>query len=312
MKEFKLTDLEGIGPKKAEALEGYGIKTPLDFIIRGAKEISRLTGLTTPASLKHIHNLQKKLAESGEPIKINSIETLRELRKTVTKIPTNCKELDLMTRGGFETQAVYEIYGPEAVGKTQLTFTLTAEALRKKQGVWFIDCEGTFDEQRLEEICNKRLVTYNPEFIQYDLITDSEELRHIINSDALEKIKTHDINLIIIDGLVGLFRFLYHGRGELYERQDIIEEILIKLKNLSIYLNVCVILTNQVQSNPDPWGEKEKPVGGHVFGHSVKYIYALKKGMKNNRIARVIKSNKDPMADFVFYLTAQGVANDEK
>ena len=52
MKDFKLTDLEGIGPTKAKRLENSGITSPMDFVIRGAKEISRITDITVNTSLK--------------------------------------------------------------------------------------------------------------------------------------------------------------------------------------------------------------------------------------------------------------------
>ena len=119
------------------------------------------------------------------------------------------------------------------------------------------------------------------------------------------------VKVIIIDGLVGLFRMLYHGRGELAERQDVLEQILIKLRNLSIYGNCCVILTNQVMSNPDPFGAATKPVGGHVLGHSVKYIFAIKKGMKNNRVLSRIKSPREAQGDFAFFVNEEGVSNTE-
>ena len=143
------------------------------------------------------------------------------------------------------------------------------------------------------------------------MVTDSEDLLQIINTQALEYVVDGSVRVIIIDGLVGLFRMLYHGRGELAERQDVLEQILVKLRNLSVYGNCCVILTNQVMSNPDPFGAKEKAVGGHVLGHSVKYIYAIKKGLKNNRVLSRVKSPKDPQGDFTFFLNEEGVSSEE-
>ena len=81
MKDFKLTDLEGIGPTKAKRLENSGITTPLDFVIRGAKEISRITDITIGTALKLVHDVKAQMAEDGLPIMVNSIKTLRELKK---------------------------------------------------------------------------------------------------------------------------------------------------------------------------------------------------------------------------------------
>tara|TARA_B110000014_G_scaffold262779_1_gene257594 strand:- start:7629 stop:8645 length:1017 start_codon:yes stop_codon:yes gene_type:complete len=309
--DFNLEDLPGIGPTKAKRLKENGVRSPLDFIIRGAREISRLTDITPATTTKMIKQIRETLAESGTPIQVNSIETLRELKKTQKRYSVEVDEIDKATRGGFETQALYEVYGAEGAGKTQLSFSITSSVMKQEESVWFIDCEGTFDEERLEEICLSREVDYNPDLVKYNMVTDSEDLLEIINTQALENVIDGSVRIIIIDGLVGLFRMLYHGRGELAERQDVLEQILIKLRNLSVYGNCCVILTNQVMSNPDPFGAKEKAVGGHVLGHSVKYIFAIKKGLKNNRVLSRIKSPKDPQGDFTFFLNEEGVSSEE-
>ena len=309
--DFKLEDLPGIGPTKAKRLEASGVTTPLDFIIRGAREISRITDITPATTMKMITQIREILTEQGTPIQIDSIDTLRELKKLQRRYSVDVEEIDKATRDGFETQSVYEIYGAEGAGKTQLSFSITASALKEKDSVWFIDCEGTFDEDRLEEICNVREVPYDTSLIKYNMITDSEDLLGLINTKGLENVIEKNVKIIIIDGLVGLFRMLYHGRGELADRQDVLEQVLIKLRNLSVYGNCCVILTNQVMSNPDPFGAKEKAIGGHVLGHSVKYIFAIRKGLKNNRILARIKSPKDPQADFTFFLNEEGVSSEE-
>ena len=309
--DFNLEDLPGIGPTKAKRLKENGVTSPLDFIIRGAREISRLTDITPATTAKMIKQIRETLAESGTPIQVDSIGTLRELKKTQKRYSFEEDEIDKATRGGFETQSLYEIYGAEGAGKTQLSFSITSSVMKQDESVWFIDCEGTFDEERLEEICLSREAEYNPDLVKYNMVTDSEDLLQIINTQALEYVVDGSVRVIIIDGLVGLFRMLYHGRGELAERQDVLEQILIKLRNLSVYGNCCVILTNQVMSNPDPFGAKEKAVGGHVLGHSVKYIYAIKKGLKNNRVLSRVKSPKDPQGDFTFYLNEEGVSSEE-
>ena len=87
MKEFKLEDLTGIGPTKAKRLENSGIKSPMDFVIRGAKEVSRITDISVAASLKLVHEVKEQLADGGLPILINSLNTLRELKKIQKRYP---------------------------------------------------------------------------------------------------------------------------------------------------------------------------------------------------------------------------------
>jgi len=311
MTEFKLTDLEGIGPAKAKNLEKDGIKTPLDFVLRGAKEVSRITDISIDTALKLVHQVKELLESEGKIKKIDSIKSLREVRHEQIKYKVNVPELDEMTAGGFETQSTYEVYGPEGAGKTQLMLSLIAEANKLNHGVWVIDCEGTLKLDRLEQICEARGVKLDESLIQYNLLTDSEDVLYELNENAIQKVQDNNVKIIFIDGLVGLMRNMYHGRGELADRQDTIEKILLKLKNISIFMNVCVILTNQVMSNPDPFGAKEKPIGGHVLGHNVKYIYAISKGLKNNRVMKLVKSPSEAQGEYQFFLNEEGVSQYE-
>ena len=146
--DFNLEDLPGIGPTKAKRLKENGVTSPLDFIIRGAREISRLTDITPATTAKMIKQIRETLAESGTPIQVDSIGTLRELKKTQKRYSVEVDEIDKATRGGFETQSLYEIYGAEGAGKTQLSFSITSSVMKQDESVWFIDCEGTFDEER--------------------------------------------------------------------------------------------------------------------------------------------------------------------
>lgn len=308
--KFKLTDLDGVGPTTERKLNNEGIFSPLDIVIRGTKEFSRISGLSLEAATKHMASIKKLLAKDDNDIDINDINALRLLKKKQIKVKLECEELDNMTNGGFETQALYEIYASEGTGKTQMSMTLAAEALGKGYGVMFIDCEGTFNLDRFEQICSQRGVTYDEEKLGYHMYSDEAELEHGLQNMTDELI-SRDIHYIIIDGLVGLMRLGYMGRGELNERQMELKTVLKYLRNLSILLNIGVIITNQVTANPDPFGAKEKPIGGHVLGHYVKYIIGLTKGMKNNRTARLIKSPSQPQADYVFYLNEEGVSQYE-
>ena len=312
MKEFKLSELEKVGPATEKKLNAAGIKTPLDIVIRGTKEFSRVSGLSIEMAEKHVNSTKELLKKEIEFLDVKSIKELRAFRAKQLKIPIVVDELDLMLKGGFETQSLYEIYGAEGSGKTQLIMTLVAEANKLGLGSMVIDCEGTFDLDRLDEICKSRGTNnIDEDLIGYKLITDAVELLTELRN-MVSEIAERNIKVIIIDGLVGLMRLSYEGRGELYERQNELETALKYLRNMSIILNCSVVITNQIVANPDPYGERDKPIGGHVLGHYVKYIIQIKKGIKTNRIARLVKAPNAPMADYSFYLNEEGVSNVEK
>jgi len=310
MKDFKLTDLEKVGPTTETKLNKAGIFSPLDVVIRGAKEFSRISGLSTDMAAKHLTTMKKMLAEDGNDIEVKDVASLRALRARQIKVPLKVEELDMMTKKGFETQSLYEIYGDEGSGKTQMSMTIAAEALGNGHGVIFIDCEGAFDLDRFDQICQSRDITYDEEKLGYHMYSDESDLEKGIQN-MIEELIERDVRYIVIDGLVGLIRLAFEGRGELADRQIELKGILKYLRNLSILLNIGIIITNQVTANPDPFGAKTKPIGGHILGHYVKYIIAMSKGMKNNRNVRLIKAPNAPQGDYVCYLNEEGVSGFE-
>lgn len=307
---FKLSDLEGVGPIAIQKLNKVGITSPLDVVIRGSKEFSRVSGISKDTADKHLRQMKIMLAESGLEIEVRDIKSLKALRAQQIRVPLRVEELDEMTKGGFETQSLYEVYGDEGSGKTQLSMTAAVEYLRAGHGVLFIDCEGAFNYERFEEMCAARGVTYDEDKLRYHLYSDESELERGIQTMTPELIE-HDVKLVVIDGLVGLMRLAFEGRGELGERQIELKGILKYLKNLSILLNVSMVITNQVTANPDGFGKKIKPIGGHILGHYVKYIYWISKGMKNNRTVRLEKSPNSPAGDYKCFVNEEGISQHE-
>jgi DNA repair protein RadA len=79
---------------------------------------------------------------------------------------TGSKALDELLLGGIETQAVTEFYGEFGSGKSQICHTLFAMARQPVElggldsGVIYIDTEGTFRPERLEQIARARGLDY--------------------------------------------------------------------------------------------------------------------------------------------------------
>ena len=77
------------------------------------------------------------------------------------KLTCGCKELDDILEGGMETGSITELYGENRSGKTQLCHTLAVTAqLPVSEGggegkVLYIDTEGTFRPNRIEQIASR-------------------------------------------------------------------------------------------------------------------------------------------------------------
>ena len=85
-----------------------------------------------------------------------------EKRKSMLRCSTGSKSLDELLLGGIETQAVTEFYGEFGSGKSQICHTLCAMASRPLSekgldgGVIYVDTEGTFRPERLQQIAKSR------------------------------------------------------------------------------------------------------------------------------------------------------------
>jgi DNA repair protein RadA len=104
----------------------------------------------------------KKLKEAGIVSDGFGGNKCLEKRKSMLRCSTGSRALDELLLGGIETQAVTEFYGEFGSGKSQICHTLCAMARRPIEsggldsGVIYIDTEGTFRPERLEQIARAR------------------------------------------------------------------------------------------------------------------------------------------------------------
>ena len=88
------------------------------------------------------------------------------------------------------------------------------------------------------------------------------------------------------------FRVDYCGRGALPARQQQLNKIHYKLTHMAEEFNVCVLMTNQVQSDPGAsalfaGADGRKPVGGHILAHASTTRVLLRKGRGEERVAKI-------------------------
>ena len=308
-----LQDLEGIGPITLKKLIAVGVKIPHDIIMMGSQELSQVTGKDKDESIKIVENVKNQLEDAGKLTRVRSWKELEDWEAKQFHLPCGCSSLDNMLGGGIESQGLTEIYGEEGAGKTQWMETLVVNTASNAKAVFIIDCEGTTNTKRMLEIASVRGLQLDVNKILLARVQDADELESVVKS-CTQEIIDNDVKLILVDGLMGKYRMEYdRGRGELNTRQNDIKVVIRRLQNMAEYLNIAVLLTNQVMGNPDSgWGaDPIKPIGGHVYGHNVKHIIKITKGKDTKRIARIIKSHKFPKYDCEFYLNAAGVWPEE-
>ncbi|KAJ8559042.1 hypothetical protein ON010_g8409 [Phytophthora cinnamomi] len=138
----------------------------------------------------------------------------------------------------------------------------------------FIDTEGTFRPNRVAEIAKERF-NMDSEDVLANIIVAS----HDAQMDLVIKLgvlfadpEQGPFRLLIIDSVTALFRTDFSGRGELSERQQRLNQHLVRLVKHAEEFNIAVLVVNQVMADPGAnvmFGSGMKPAGGHVMSHGV-------------------------------------------
>jgi DNA repair protein RadA len=318
--DLEIQDIDGVGPTTAKKLKEAGIVSVMDLAVTSADQLAVDINSSKDSAAAFIMAAQKLLRESNVLEKeFVTADLVLEKRKAMLRCSTGSKSLDELLLGGIETQAVTEFYGEFGSGKSQICHTLCAIAKQPINeggldgGVIYIDTEGTFRPERLNQIARAR--GFDPMLVLKNVaickVYNSSHLELIIK-DLGRYINEFNAKLVIIDSIISLHRAEFAGRGTLADRQQRLNSILHKLIRLAEIFNIVIVITNQVQSSPDTFfGDPTKAAGGNVIGHTSTYrIYLRKSG--ENRIAKMIDSPYHPYSDIRFTVNEKGVDDLEK
>jgi DNA repair protein RadA len=312
--DIEIQDIEGVGPTTARKLKEAGIVSVMDLAVTSADELAVDLNSSKDTAAAFIMAAQRLLRESNILEKeFVTAESALEKRKSLMRCSTGSRALDELLLGGIETQAVTEFYGEFGSGKSQICHTLAAIASQPKEsgglngGVIYIDTEGTFRPERLNQIARAREL--EPSHVLKNVavckVYNSSHLELIIK-DLGKYVNDFNAKLVIIDSIISLHRAEFAGRGTLADRQQRLNGLLHKVIRLAEIFNIAVVITNQVQSSPDTFfGDPTKAAGGNVIGHASTYrIYLRKSG--ENRTAKMIDSPYHPYSDAKFTLNEKG------
>lgn len=305
-----LEDLPGIGPTTAEKLRNSGIDTLEKVAVTPPYDLSEIAGISAENAKKAI-----QAAQEATTIEYETGSAILEKRDVLGRITTGSKDLDELIGGGVETNAITEVYGKFASGKTQLAFQLAVNAqLPPAQGglggaVLFVDTEGTFRPERIVEISKAKKLDPNTvlsNIIVVRATTTEKQMLTIDRADSL--IVEKNIKLIIVDSLTSLFRSEFIGRGSLGERQQKLNVHIHKLQALADKFSLAVYITNQVMDNPGIlFGDPTTPIGGNIIAHAATTRLYMRKSKEDKRIIRLVDSPSMPDGECVIKVTPEGI-----
>jgi DNA repair protein RadA len=354
--DLRLEDLPDVEPYMINKLKRAGIQSVLDLAVSIPHELAEggagggyiddnNTAITCDIETisQLVGKAKKALIDSGVLNKeFCTAEEFLQRRNSLARFTTGSANLDSFLKGGIESQAITEIAGEFGSGKSQLCHTLcvtaavnnnnkekrgrpgtvpAAEGLgRNNNSIIFIDTENTFRPERIHQIAEGRGL--EPEEIMKRVfvckIYNSAHLEAIIKNLG-KSIEHYKAKLVVIDSIISLHRAEFPGRETLAERQQRLNGMLHRLIRLAEIYNVAVVLTNQVQSQPDNFfgssggSDPTRAAGGNIMEHASTYRIFLRKAGRD-RIAIMVDSPHHAYGQTRFTISEKGVQDveDEK
>jgi DNA repair protein RadA len=325
--KIRLEDLD-IKPYFITKLKMAGIESIFDLAISIPHQLvdvggGMLTGTDEHVALELVTKAKKALVDSGLLYKdFSTAQDILDRRKNLLRCTTGSAKLDSFLKGGIETQAITEIAGEFGSGKSQICYTLCVTANtpidRKGLGgnVIFIDTENTFRAERIFQIAEHKGISQPDEILRKIFVCKIYNTSHleIIIQNLGKSIEEYKAKLVMVDSIIALHRAEFTGRGTLAERQQRLNIMLHKLNRLAEVHNIAVVVTNQVQSQPDDFSAGRdglRATGGNVMGHATTYRILLRKAGKA-RIAIMVDSPYHMYDQTRFSITEAGIQDVEE
>ena len=311
MEMFELEDLPGVGPAIAKKLAEAGYNDLMAIAVASPSELAEVADIGEGTAAKIIQAAREKADVGGFETGDVLLEKLKE-RKHLT---TGSKALDELLGGGFETQAITELFGEFGSGKTQIAHQLCVNVqLSEEEGglegeAVFIDTENTFRPERILQMA-EGIGIDGKEALKKIHVASAFNSNHqmMLVDKAMELANERPIKLLVVDSLTGHFRAEYVGRGALAERQQKLNKHMHALLKFARINNAVICVTNQVAARPDVFfGDPTQPIGGHIVGHTAMFRIYLRKSKGGKRIARLIDSPHLPEGEVVFMVKEEGI-----
>uniref|UniRef100_A0A7S3K3E3 DNA repair protein RAD51 homolog n=1 Tax=Aureoumbra lagunensis TaxID=44058 RepID=A0A7S3K3E3_9STRA len=305
----------GISIADVNRLAKAGYCTIESVAFESCKKLSGISGVSE-VKIKTIQEVARQYC----PCTFSTAAQELQARQNMVQITTGSTALDNLLNGGIETGSLTELYGEFRTGKTQLCHTLCVTSqLSSEQGggegkAMYIDTEGTFRPDRLQEIAERFGVDKDEvlENVVCARAYNTEHQTELLKS-ACGLMSEDRFVLLVVDSATALYRTDYIGRGQLSDRQVHLALFLRQLTRMAMEFGIAVVLTNQVVANPDgnsAFGSKEntlKPIGGNIIAHASHTRLSFRKAKNANRICRVIDSPVLPESEAPFSVSSAGI-----
>ncbi|XP_023341370.1 DNA repair protein XRCC3 isoform X3 [Eurytemora carolleeae] len=196
-------------------------------------------------------------------------------------LDVSCPLLNQLLGGGLRRGAITEICGASSSGKTQVCLHSTASIVLQGKPVVYLQTEGGgFPINRLEQMIQQRekmnssfgqsssraststsstasasssILSSSLDRVLVQKVVNYTQLERILDTELESIIKEKGVVLVIIDSIAAILR----GDSDIkdmYQRSKLIHRIGGRLKDISLNLNISILVVNQVSAAIDYHG----------------------------------------------------------
>ena len=205
----------------------------------------------------------------------------------IIRLPTN-SPLDKLLNGGIESNTITNIYGEAGSGKTNIALLCTISCIKNNKKVVFVDTEGGFSFERLDQLANGDGNQYLKNIILFEPKTWKEQCERVEKIDKLTEQEA--VGLIVIDSLVSLYRLELTNENFQEINRQLSTQYSI-LSNLSRSKNIPIIVTNQVYSVNGKMELTSRTIGKYWAKALIKLEKLERPG---HRVATIVKHRSLP------------------
>lgn len=184
------------------------------------------------------------------PPELTGAEAFEKTRSFKT-FSSGSATIDGLLGGGYREGRLVELLGSSNSGKTQLAMQAALCASRSGKLTLFVDSEGSFRPERIEEMAAER--GWDPGEILNRIVyvrTDSYAEQIEIVERMSKRATTATVSLVVVDTLTRNFTVGLPGRSNLAERQGALGRYLSEASR-DAFLNArAYLLTNRVTFGP--------------------------------------------------------------
>ncbi len=314
-----LQSIDGIGEGTAERLMNAGIPNVVALAATTTAKLVAI-GISKSTARKILEQARDRCSSIFGFVTGDELLEQFNQREFLT---SGSKSLDQLLGGkGFETQKVYEIYGPQGTGKSNLLHQLICTAyLPPDEGglgasTIYIDTEGTFSLKRIKQIAPRFGI--DPDEVCRNVIKasppSSDVLLFLCETQLEYMAHQTGARLFCLDSIATHFRAEYGTERQMFpERQQRANKVIHALKRVAQSMNGVAILTNQVTANVTGMGRAYQHSMGYTIGHEshVRLRIDIKSTAEGLRKIVVEKALDLPPGECIIKITDTGFVDKE-